>query len=93
MTTFRKQGFGFSAGGDYQKRLEIYRTMSLLYNEGLAMYSKTLFVRSVSGFKRVSTHGRGLDGNDAVLRLRHGLVARSRRIRCHQSVQYGRSGI
>jgi hypothetical protein len=35
MASCREQGVDFSAGGDYQKRLEIYRRMAPLYTEGL----------------------------------------------------------
>jgi hypothetical protein len=34
--TCMEQGVDFSAGGDYQKRLEIYRRISPLYKEGLS---------------------------------------------------------
>jgi hypothetical protein len=37
MASCGEQGVDFSAGGDYQKRLEIYRRMAPLYNEGLSM--------------------------------------------------------
>jgi hypothetical protein len=37
MATCEEQGVDFSAGGDYQKRLEIYRRMLPLYKEGLSM--------------------------------------------------------
>ena len=36
MATFEEQGVDFFAGGDYQKRLEIYRRMAPLYKEGLS---------------------------------------------------------
>jgi hypothetical protein len=42
MTTCREQGIDFSAGEDYQKRLEIYRRMAPLYKEGLS-YSLRMF--------------------------------------------------
>jgi hypothetical protein len=37
LATCEEQGVDFSAGGDYQKRLEIYRRMPPLYNEELSM--------------------------------------------------------
>jgi hypothetical protein len=37
IATCKEEGVDASAGGDYQKRLEIYRRMAPLYNEGLAI--------------------------------------------------------
>jgi hypothetical protein len=52
-----EQGVDFSAGGDYQKRLEIYRRTAPLYNEGLSKSFHSCFdhfksAKTPADFKR-----------------------------------------
>jgi hypothetical protein len=57
LATCEEQGVDFSAGGDYQKRLEIYRRMPPLYNEGLSIpyhngFGGFEFAETPADFKR-----------------------------------------
>jgi hypothetical protein len=73
MAACMEQGVDFFAGGDYQKRLEIYRRMPPLYNEGLSMSFHNRFdhfqsAKIPADFKR----------DDLIIIMCHTVACRSR---------------